>query len=132
MPDRYEPPRGNGKSPDEMPLPELSEEPARLVDLFLSAGRVTRGPEGPLPLGWKDLEAWAELTMPNASPGDMEFLHSVSRAYVMEYEAAFDPSRPSPLLDEEEAATEQKTAIAQGMRGMLGGVVVKKGPRKNG
>lgn len=98
-------------------MPNLSEWTgaegiaAALQDL----GFAEAGSEGPMPITWHGLRAWAELTMPGLAPGDYEALRRLSVEYVVACNryrhTIMPPPFGAPLVDRNAAQEVMRRAL---------------------
>jgi len=67
-----------------------------LAAALLVVGPSEAGTMGEVPLSWREIEAWARLTMAPFSPGDLEALREMSAEFVAASHEYREKSAPAP------------------------------------
>ena len=97
----------------ELSLPHCRAE--YLVLLFYELGICEQGDNGAKVVSWKELDAWQENTQRKLSPWEVVMIRDMSRAYVNEYYAGNDKTRPAPYTDVE-MTVEKRNLVADKLK----------------
>jgi hypothetical protein len=76
---------------------------------------------GPRPLGYAEIQAWAQLTRTRLTPWEAVMLRSLTAAYAGSAAAATEPSCPAPWPQTEAVSQSKAAAFAAGLDAMCGG-----------
>jgi len=125
-------PRQDGRSGDLRPrretLPEDAPElalampsaGARLLRHLGELGWCSFAEGGPRPLGYAELQAWAQLTATRLTPWEALTLRALTSAYAGSAAVAQDASCPAPWPETETVSRSQAAAFAAGLDAMCG------------
>ena len=58
------------------------------------------GFNGPVPLSFKEIDAWVRLTQTDITPNEVLILSGMSKAYCSQYHSSGDINEPSPRVQE--------------------------------
>ncbi len=94
---------------DPVPMPPITAG-MHLLEWFLDVGPVAPGAMGPVPIGYTDLQAWAQLSGTPLQPWQAATLRRMSRAYAAELRAAEAHDAPPPWAS---SPTQQQRDIVQ-------------------
>lgn len=83
-----------------------------LLSALMTAGPTEPGAMQELPLSWRTLQAWAELTEAGLSPGDFEAVSALSETYL----AARDEYRGKSIPPPYDVVAINRKRLAQGIR----------------
>lgn len=98
-----------------MLLPELGTY-QYLVDWLDQAGMFGRGMNGPEPLEWREILAWAQATDVGAQPWELAEIARLSRLYCEELAAGRDSNRPRPYVTEAEIQEREQADYQAGQQ----------------
>lgn len=85
---------------------------------FASLGITEDGANGPVPVSWQSIHAWAKTRGEPLQPWELDALRVASAAYVGQWYAAKDVSCLAPYQNMELV---DRDAVAKNIRSMLGG-----------
>ena len=92
-------------------LEKLKESKSNLVDMpevdsmhyildYLSeAGLYEQGMNGPMPLSWREIQSWSELTGTVIAAWESNMIRELSVVYCNQYHKSSDPNEPPPYTD---------------------------------
>jgi hypothetical protein len=91
MPARIESYKSSGEEP---PLPPLTAQ--HIYDALMEVGPTEAGAMGPIPLSWREIDAWAARTFARPSAWEARLLRRLSAEYVNQAHLAEDRNCPAP------------------------------------
>jgi len=79
-------------------LPEI-DELSYILDWTGEAGLYENGANGPMPLSWTEIKAWAELMGMLVAPWEAALIRELSTAYCSQYHKSSSPTEPPPYAE---------------------------------
>lgn len=104
----------DGVQPD---LPDIDHALSHFVEWLMEAGPVSAAGMGPVPLTWRDLEAWQRCIGVTLRPWESRLLRRLSMDYLTELQKAEAHDAPRPWIPE--TTDERRTKVAKHIRSIL-------------
>lgn len=92
-------------------LPPVSAP--HLAQYLMEIGPFVSTGMGEAPIGWRDIEAWQNLTGTDLEPWEARIVYSLSRAYISQSSKSRKDDCPAPYLTAEDMVANREAAAEQ-------------------